>query len=89
MCYWTHIILVNFYLNIPLSFNESFLPHIGWLLWYSPHPAGLPAPYKVQYIKNDLDNKKVQQSKKREKKTKIKNKLQYKYFLFPLLYLQV
>ena len=43
----------------------------------------------TRYIKNDLDNKKVQQSKKREKKTKIKNKLQYKYFLFPLLYLQV
>ena len=41
----------------------------------------------TRYIKNDLDNKKVQQSKKREKKTKTKK--QYKYFLFPLLYLQV
>ena len=72
MCYWTNIILVNFYLNIPLSFNKSFLPHIGWLLWYSPHPAGLSAPYKVY--------KKRFRQQKSEKKQKLKNNTNISYF---------
>ena len=66
-------------------FNKSFLPHIGWLLWYSPHPAGLSAPYKV-YKKRFRQQKSAAKQKKREK---TKTKKQYKYFLFPLLYLQV
>ena len=34
----------------------------------------------TRYIKNDLDNKKVQQSKKREKKQKLKNNTNISYF---------